>query len=262
MNRATNCVAGRTILLHPQHLCSSCRPRQDRGKWTPRCRHSPVRDIAVNERDAQLLADLRGASAMALHAALFPATPLRGQNVQRELALVTRPIPLSLVACKNSKGVRQKHRIKTTTAAHKRREKFTSSSEEFWDSNTQDIKSEKRKLRNRKPKNNEGQKLLSQRIDQQSYERARVWSSCAFNRISEALDHSPDSSEFWPRYKSLGRGTGSSNSSGLGCLTMKWATRDLPEACRVFLNRQLKKDFTTKIFDDGSISYRGGGKFF
>ena len=130
-----------------------------------RCRHSPVRDIAVTERDAQLLADLRGASAMALHAALFPATPLRGQNVQRELALVTRPIPLSLVACRNSKRVRQKHRSKTTNAAHKRREKFTISSEEFWDSNTQDIKSENRKLRNRKPKNNEGQKLLSQGID-------------------------------------------------------------------------------------------------
>ena len=31
---------------------------------------------------------------------------------------------------------------------------------------------------------------------------------------------------------------------------MKWATGDLPEACRVFLNTQLKKDPTTKMFDD------------
>ena len=45
---------------------------------------------------------------------------------------------------------------------------------------------------------------------------------------------------------------------------MKWATGDLPEACRVFLNTQLKEeeDSTTKIIDDGSISYRGGENLF
>ena len=62
-------------------------------------------------------------------------------------------------------------------------------------------------------------------MTQQSDERARGWRSYRFSRMSEALDHSPVSSELWTRYTSLKRGAGSSCSAARGGGRLKTSRR-------------------------------------
>ena len=84
---------------------------------------SPIRDIAITENDAQLLADLRRASSMAIRGRhCFPLPPLRGQKAlrKRETASDNSSI-LWRHRCRllldEVPKVQQKHTIKATTAA-------------------------------------------------------------------------------------------------------------------------------------------------
>ena len=83
--------------------------------------NSPIQDIVITKRDAQLLGGPAvSASSHLILEALSPFTPPRGQRAFKKAAMVTSlgsPVPISLpiIGGGTSERFRQKHRIKTTS---------------------------------------------------------------------------------------------------------------------------------------------------
>ena len=117
------------------------------------------------------------------------------------------PIPLPLTACRRSKGVRQKHRIKNDGCSYWRRGRNNSGTAAHSTSNQG---KENCAAGDRRTARENSLCLRLAKLWEDS------WVDCRFSRMSEALEQSPDSLVLWPRYTPLERGASSSDSSSLG----------------------------------------------
>ena len=174
--------------------------------------NSPIGDIATTERDAQLLIDIRRVSPMAIPRSIVSrfatacAESLEGALTgHQSWAILCR-------YCCHPTETQLKQRLQLWEAGdvHDLIGRILSRTAAHWA--TKEGK-ENHAAADRGTALEKSLHPHGQRFDQQSHERARGWSGYGCSRMSDALDHSLDSPELWPRYTSLERGASSSDSA-------------------------------------------------